>query len=122
MLDVSDVDKVCVCRSGQFALKRAFIDGSPHQMQSALQGHFGFAEGLANGHIRSGLHTYNLQVTFTCNCVDWAKASSWREIGMARKGNRKGIVKENCGDVYIFDVGPYSYWKTRRVVGIAIEI
>ena len=36
-----------VCSSGQFALKRAIIDGSPHQMQSALQGHFGFAEGLA---------------------------------------------------------------------------
>ena len=49
MLEVSDVDNVCVClkRSGQFALKRAFIDGSPHHMTSALQGHFGFAEVLA---------------------------------------------------------------------------
>ena len=49
MLEVSDVDNVCVClkKSGQFALKRAFIDGSPHHMPSALQGHFGFAEGLA---------------------------------------------------------------------------
>ena len=34
----------------------------------------------------------------------------------------RGIVKENCGDVYIFAVGPYSYRKTRRGVGIAIEI
>ena len=33
-----------------------------------------------------------------------------------------GYFKENCGDVYIFAVGPYSYRKTRRVVGIAIEI
>ena len=49
MLELSDVDNVCVClkRSGQFALKRAFIDGSPHYMPSALQGHFEFAEGLA---------------------------------------------------------------------------
>ena len=49
MLEVSDVDNVCVClkRSGQLALKRAFIYGSPHHMLSALQGHFGFAEGLA---------------------------------------------------------------------------
>ena len=36
-----------VCSSGPFALKRAIIDGSPHHMQSALQGYFGFAEGLA---------------------------------------------------------------------------
>ena len=34
----------------------------------------------------------------------------------------RGIVKENCGDVYIFAVGPYTYRKTRRGVGIAIEI
>ena len=49
MLEVSDVDNVCVClkRSGQFALKRAFIDSSPHHMPSPLQGHFGLAEGLA---------------------------------------------------------------------------
>ena len=48
MFEVSDVDNVCVClkRSGQFALKRAFSDGSPHHMPSALQGLFGFAEGL----------------------------------------------------------------------------
>ena len=62
MLEVSDVDNVCVClkRSGQFALKRAIIDGSLHNMPSALQGHFRFAE----GHTRSVLHTYNLQVQF----------------------------------------------------------
>ena len=36
-----------MCSSGQFALKRAIIDGSPQQMQYALLGHFGFAEGLA---------------------------------------------------------------------------
>ena len=51
MLEVSDVDNVCVClkRIGQFALKRVCIDGSPQHMPSALQGHFGFAEGLAIG-------------------------------------------------------------------------
>ena len=50
-------------------------------------------------------------------------AYSRREIGMAKKSNNCGVLlKKNCGNVYIFTVGLYSYRKKRRVVGIAIKI
>ena len=40
---------------------------------------------------------------------------------MAKKGKNCGVsLTKNCGDVYIFAVGPYSYRKTRPIVRIAI--
>ena len=38
------------------------------------------------------------------------------------KSEWRGIEGNNCGDVYTFAVGPYSYRKTRLGVGIATEI
>ena len=52
---------------------------------------------------------FYMEETFTWNCVDWAGASSRREVEMARKGNNCGVLLKKIAAMFTFSLSVLTY-------------